>query len=436
MFPKLRFKEFDENWKEVTLKNCITSIDSGWSPQCESYPANSSEWGVLKTTSVDWSGFNSSFNKKLPLELTPRKEIEVKPLDILVTRAGPTERVGVVSVVPHSVRSKLMISDKLIRLKSNEENNPLFLGISLSSVKCQNQLQSKTSGLAKSQTNISQKILGEVLLKLPSKEEQTKIASFLSAVDEKISQLTKKHELLSQYKQGMMQKLFSQQIRFKADDGSEFGEWEETTLEKIGTFLKGKGISKADIVCDGQIPCVRYGELYTHYGEVISKVISATNIDVNNLVLSKANDILIPASGETQIDIATASCILDDGIALSGDLNIFRTKENGIFLSYLIRSKLKMKIAWLRTSARGIETDLEKHPEYVTNDHRATFRFCERDGEILIYVSTLSKYDRTPEIVITSNNSCNSKSSADKTSNLTPSDSFLNALACAIKFSL
>ena len=56
-----------------------------------------------------------------------------------------------------------------------------------------------------------------------------------------------------------------------------------------------------------------------------------------------------------------------------------------------------MKIAWLRTSARGIETDLEKHPEYVTNDHRATFRFCERDGEILIYVSTLSKYDRTPQ---------------------------------------
>ena len=247
MFPKLRFKEFDENWKEVTLKNCITSIDSGWSPQCESYPANSSEWGVLKTTSVDWSGFNSSFNKKLPLELTPRKEIEVKPLDILVTRAGPTERVGVVSVVPHSVRSKLMISDKLIRLKSNEENNPLFLGISLSSVKCQNQLQSKTSGLAKSQTNISQKILGEVLLKLPSKEEQTKIASFLSAVDEKISQLTKKHELLSQYKQGMMQKLFSQQVRFKADDKSEFGEWEEKKLHQIFQIKAGGDIEKSSV---------------------------------------------------------------------------------------------------------------------------------------------------------------------------------------------
>ena len=166
-------------------------------------------------------------------------------------------------------------------------------------------------------------------------------------MDEKISQLTEKHALLSQYKQGMMQKLFSQQIRFKADDGSEFGEWEETVLEKIGAFLKGKGISKADIVEDGFTPCIRYGELYTHYGEVISKVISATNLEIENLILSKANDVLIPASGETQIDIATASCVLHDDVALSGDLNIFRTKENGVFLSYLIRSHLKMQIAQL-----------------------------------------------------------------------------------------
>ncbi|HAV5328166.1 TPA: restriction endonuclease subunit S [Acinetobacter baumannii] len=231
--PKLRFKEFDGDWSESKLKDCIDSIDSGWSPQCESYPADENEWAVLKTTSVDWDGFKANFNKKLPSNLEARFEIEVKPNDILVTRAGPTERVGVVAVVPHNVRSKLMISDKLIRLKANNENNPEFLGISLSSVKCQNQLQSKTSGLAKSQTNISQKILCDVSLMTPAKAEQTKIASFLSNVDEKISQLTQKQELLSQYKQGMMQKLFSQQIRFKADDGSAFGEWEEKELKDV-----------------------------------------------------------------------------------------------------------------------------------------------------------------------------------------------------------
>jgi len=342
LFPKLRFKEFDENWKEVTLKNCITSIDSGWSPQCESYPANSSEWGVLKTTSVDWSGFNSSFNKKLPLELTPRKEIEVKPLDILVTRAGPTERVGVVSVVPHSVRSKLMISDKLIRLKSNEENNPLFLGISLSSVKCQNQLQSKTSGLAKSQTNISQKILGEVLLKLPSKEEQTKIASFLSAVDEKISQLTKKHELLSQYKQGMMQKLFSQQVRFKADDKSEFGEWEEKKLGEISTtFSGGTPKSTNKKFYQGTIPFIKSGEISQKHTE---QFINELALKESSAKLVKKGDLLYALYGATsgqvaisQIDGAINQAVLCIRSNLNTIylLNFFLWKKDSILSTYL-----------------------------------------------------------------------------------------------------
>ena len=236
--PKLRFKEFDGEWNIVKLKNCIASIDSGWSPQCDSYPADLNEWGVLKTTSVDWSGFKESANKRLPDNLKPRLEIEVKPDDILVTRAGPTERVGVVSVVPKGVRSHLLISDKLIRLKNNKQNDPKFLGITLASSRCQNQLQSKTSGLAKSQTNISQKILLEVSLQTPAKEEQMKIATFLSAVDEKIAQLSQKRHLLGQYKQGMMQKLFSQKIRFKADDGSEFGEWKLISIKEAVSFIK------------------------------------------------------------------------------------------------------------------------------------------------------------------------------------------------------
>ena len=57
-------------------------------------------------------------------------------------------------------------------------------------------------------------------LNLPSKQEQEKIASFLTSVDTKIEQLTKKEELLQQYKKSIMQKIFNQEIRFKADDGS------------------------------------------------------------------------------------------------------------------------------------------------------------------------------------------------------------------------
>ena len=114
--------------------------------------------------------------------------------------------------------------------------------------------------------------LKDLKINKPSKEEQTKIASFLSAVDEKISQLTKKHELLSQYKQGMMQKLFSQQVRFKADDGSEFGEWDQLKFKDVIKIKYGKDHKKLD---DGDIPVLgtggvmRYVDSYLYEGESI-----------------------------------------------------------------------------------------------------------------------------------------------------------------------
>lgn len=128
-------------------------------------------------------------------------------------------------------------------------------------------------------------------------------------------------------------------------------EWETKKLGEIATFSKGKGISKSDIEENGITECIRYGELYTHYKEVINEIKSKTNVNTSTLVLSEKNDVIIPASGETTIDIATASCVLKSGIALGGDLNIIKTKNNGVFLSYYLNSKKKIEIANL---AQGI----------------------------------------------------------------------------------
>lgn len=127
--------------------------------------------------------------------------------------------------------------------------------------------------------------------------------------------------------------------------------WKKHNLGEIAIFSKGKGISKADIVENGATECIRYGELYTTYGETIDEVKSRTNIVEDDLVFSEANDVIIPASGETQIDIATASCVLRTGIALGGDLNIIKTQNNGVFLSYYLNYKKKLEIASL---AQGI----------------------------------------------------------------------------------
>lgn len=136
-------------------------------------------------------------------------------------------------------------------------------------------------------------------------------------------------------------------LRFKDEAGEDFPKWSQKILGEIATFSKGKGISKADIDENGITYCIRYGELYTEYGETIRNVKSKTNVDVKNLVLSDVNDVIIPASGETQIDIATASCVQVSGVALGGDLNIIKSQENGVFLTYYLNSQKKLDIAKL-----------------------------------------------------------------------------------------
>lgn len=132
-------------------------------------------------------------------------------------------------------------------------------------------------------------------------------------------------------------------LRFPEFRGTEG--WPQSELGRNATILKGKGISKADLDPNGSQACIRYGELYTRYGETISKAVSRTNVPVSELFLSKPDDVIIPSSGETKIDIAKASCVLAGGIALGGDLNVIRSKLNGTFLSYFLNGPKRFEIA-------------------------------------------------------------------------------------------
>ena len=124
------------------------------------------------------------------------------------------------------------------------------------------------------------------------------------------------------------------------------GEWQEKRLSDIADLSKGIGISKDQLSADGE-PCILYGELYTKYkSETIKEVISKTNIDNTKLVKSKANDVIIPCSGETAEEIVTARCVLKDDVLLGGDLNIIRLHGyDGSFMSYQLNGKRKYDIA-------------------------------------------------------------------------------------------
>ena len=216
--PKLRFKEFDRDWDFNKIGE-IFKVTSGSTPL-------RSDKRFFENAHIPWvktTDLNNSFISKTEEMISEiaLKETSVKILPkgtVFVAMYGGFNQIG---------RTGLLLDESacnqaLSAIYPNEKIDSFFLLTYL------NQKVDDWKNVAASSRNDPNITKSDVLafpIVYPSKPEQTKIASFLSAVDEKISQLTQKHELLSQYKQGMMQKLFSQQIRFKADDGSEFGEW-------------------------------------------------------------------------------------------------------------------------------------------------------------------------------------------------------------------
>lgn len=140
------------------------------------------------------------------------------------------------------------------------------------------------------------------------------------------------------------------------------GEWKECTIRDIAKIEKGNGISKDQLSEEGD-ECILYGELYTKYkSEIIDEVYSKTKVDSTKLMRSQANDVLIPCSGETAEDIATARCVKMEGILLGGDLNIMRfDKQDGAFMSYQLNGKRKYDIARV---AQGVSV-VHLYPEHL-----------------------------------------------------------------------
>jgi type I restriction enzyme S subunit len=219
--PYTEFKDspvgrIPKSWEVVILSDLITVMESGWSPLCESVRAQTGDWCVLKTTSVTWKGFDYFANKKLPENLEPRPNIQVVAEDILITRAGPADRVGVVVHVDYSPK-KVMLSDKIIRIKTNSRSSSKFLSLWLGSSFSQKYLSSRVSGLASSQTNISQSILSKVPCVLPSLDEQIMIVNSLSALDKRIQNAGLKLNSQTKLKKALMQDLLTGKVRVKVE---------------------------------------------------------------------------------------------------------------------------------------------------------------------------------------------------------------------------
>lgn len=207
--PALRFSEFEGEWEEKKVID-IAPLQRGFDLPVDkivegNYPVVFSN-GILKFHNVSM----------------------VKSPGVVTGRSGTIGKVTFVDkdFWPHN--TSLWVTDFI----GNDER---FIYYFYSTLKLQN--FSTGSGVPTLNRNNVHKHKTHI----PAKKEQQKIASFLTAVDDKIQQLTKKKALLEQYKKGVMQQIFSQHIRFKDDDGNDYPDWDEKSLKDLSSRI-GDGI--------------------------------------------------------------------------------------------------------------------------------------------------------------------------------------------------
>jgi type I restriction enzyme S subunit len=181
------------DWKQVTIGDVLASLEDGrtihqgWSPQCEREPSDDdSEWGVLKTTSVQPGNFQPRHNKRLPATLTPRPLLEVREGDVIVTSAGPRARCGVAALV-RKTRPRLMLSGKMYRFRFDEALVvPRFGEAYLLSDAATRAIDEMKTGISDSGLNLTHERFRRLAFPLPSRTEQEQI---VASIEEQFSRL-------------------------------------------------------------------------------------------------------------------------------------------------------------------------------------------------------------------------------------------------------
>lgn len=260
--PKLRFSEFSGEWEKKKLGDIAIKINSGKTPLGGER--------VYTETGIPFIRSQNVNNDRLILEnitFIPgsindgMKNSVVKRNDILLNITGAS--LGRSCVVPNNFDIG-NVNQHVCIIRLGDNADPKFVQPILSSTKGQNIINSLQVGGGREGLNFES--IKRIEFFFPSLPEQQKIASFLTAVDDKLQALKKKKTLLEQYKKGVMQRIFSQEWRFKADDGSEFAAWEVKMLGEVMEFKVTNSFSRDCLNYEsGHVKNLHYGDIHTKF---------------------------------------------------------------------------------------------------------------------------------------------------------------------------
>lgn len=302
--PKLRFPEFDGGYKKIPLKS-IAKIYDGTHQTPKYVDSGIPFFSVEQVTSGNFE--KTRFIAEEVYEKECRR-VKIEQGDILMTRIGD---IGSIKYIDWAPKASFYVSLALLKISKDCSSN--YLSHYMRTAFFQAETWRRTIHVAfPKKINLGE--IGECNVAFPSLPEQQKIASFLSSVDKKIDLLRQKKDALEIYKKGLMQKIFSQEIRFKQDDGSDFPDWEEVALGDYSSFLITNSLSRSDLDTDGVVQNIHYGDIHTRFSCQYDQCSEATPYISDTKIAAKLHkrnqlqrgDIVIADASEDYADIGKA----------------------------------------------------------------------------------------------------------------------------------
>ena len=263
--PKLRFNGFDDEWEENKIENIFDKVKN---------PVKVEEDRLYKQIGIRSHG-KGIFYKEFVTgkELGNKRVFWIEPNVFIVNIVFAWER-AVAKTTDNEIGMIASHRFPMYKPKGNLLNLD-YITYLFKTKKGQNLLELASPGGAGRNKTLGQKEFDKLVIKLPSLQEQEKIANFLTKVDSLIEEQDGKVQDLGLYKKGMMQKIFSQKIRFKDDNGCEYPEWEKKHLEEFveRVVRKNKGnASNKPLTISAQYGLVNQEEFF-------NKVVASKNLE-------------------------------------------------------------------------------------------------------------------------------------------------------------
>lgn len=387
---KIRFRGYDNSLEKKTIGDITTSF-SGGTPKSSNKAYYEGNIPFIRSGEIK-SKQTELFISDEALKNSSAKMVEKG--DILYALYGATSGEVAISQINGA------INQAILAIKPNSVYSSEFIMNYLKKEK-DNILEKYLQG---GQGNLSAAIVKSIELHLPSQEEQSAIGSLFRTLDDLLASYKNNLTNYQSLKVAMLSKMFPKagqtvpEIRL---DGFE-GEWKVQSLKELASFSKGNGYTKNDLVNSGK-EIILYGRLYTNYQTVISQVNTFVTKVKANAVISKGDEVIVPASGESAEDISRASVVEKSGVILGGDLNIIYPDENkvdSIFLALTISNGSQQKELIKRAQGKSVvhlrNNDLEKvvlHYPSMEEQRTIGSYFANLDNLITSYQEKISQLE-------------------------------------------